>query len=360
MAHYDSIRASFELKLQDEFKRLIDSYTDKIEDLFSICNFLFNVGDDSSQADIPTKQLVFDEIKINSSNGLEKSPHTTSSLVESMWYSISGGKRFRALILYIISYSLLNSDNYKFKQLKNNNISLVDRFAIAIEFIQAYSLVHDDLPAFDNDDFRRGKFSTHAKYGETTAILCGDALLNYATEVLLKEDEAIDSYSDYMRACHYLLNQSGISGMISGQDKDILLEREFSKLAEIDELVLMELKKTACLLSASFVCPFILFALPEYYISEIKRIAYMFGLAFQIQDDILDNEANKGKLGKSIGKDAKVGKKTFYTVLGAEKAKALCNELFENINRCIDSLKDEGLNLQELRIFIDSVRDREY
>lgn len=298
----------------------------------------------------------FSKILSNSSEGLNLATIDVTTLVESMVYSLVGGKKIRSIIFYLIAENLIRSE---YSDLTNIDTDLIDKFALALELIQAYSLVHDDLPSFDNDDYRRGKYSTHKKYGECFAILCGDALLNLSMEILTQASLNVDSYINYIRAINYLYSSIGFKGMIKGQFDDIFLERYSDNQVSLGDLINMEINKTACLFSAAFVLPFVLFGLPQKDIELMRELSYKFGLAFQIQDDILDNEANQELLGKSKGKDLFFGKKTFYTILGAERAKEVCFKLFDEVYSSMRYF-DSKIDFSALLILLKEIQNREY
>jgi geranylgeranyl diphosphate synthase type II len=187
-------------------------------------------------------------------------------------------------------------------------------FAVALEMIHAYSLVHDDLPEMDNDDFRRGAPTCHKKYGTAFALLAGDAILNYSLEYLL-ERRSLYSADLFLNAVEQLYNASGAKGMLDGQAIDIL--GESTKLT-MDQLLELHSKKTGALLLAPIK---IAEALSGTEQKNLCEYAKKIGLAFQIKDDILDVEGNADTLGKETGKDLQENKSTFITILGIKEAK---------------------------------------
>ena len=193
------------------------------------------------------------------------------------------------------------------------NLERVKNYAISIELIHSYSLVHDDLPAMDNDDYRRGKLSTHKKFGEAMGILIGDALLNMSFDFLLKDE---DCSLNALKASKKISELAGILGMIGGQVLDV-----DSTNLPIEENTLYDIyeKKTAGLIVASLVAPSLL-AGGKYY-TELYEIGKNVGFLFQITDDILDIESDLPVLGKKIGKDEEAGKITAINVFGIKKAK---------------------------------------
>ncbi|KRQ86827.1 Farnesyl diphosphate synthase [Caloramator mitchellensis] len=247
-------------------------------------------------------------------NNLEKLMQISDApkkIVEAMKYSLfAGGKRIRPVLSIAVCEAL-----------GGNAMELLD-LACCIEMIHTYSLIHDDLPAMDNDDFRRGKPTNHKVYGEAIAILAGDALLNYAFEIALNAIKKNNYHKKYTDALIEISKSSGITGMIGGQVIDIT-----SVGNEIDENLLfgMHYKKTGKLIEASCAIGAIIADRYE-MLDNVKNYSYNLGIAFQIVDDILDVTGDKEKLGKSIGKDLKDNKPTFVTIFGLEKAKMLANK----------------------------------
>lgn len=233
-------------------------------------------------------------------------------LGESMAYSLlSGGKRLRAVIM------LASADILKISRER------VINFALAIELIHTYSLIHDDLPEMDNDDFRRGKLSNHKVFGAGNAVLAGDALLNTAYSILINECRQGENA---ISAAEYICNCAGIYGMIAGQSADLLHENDISCNEETVEFI--NENKTGKMLIAACVVPSILSG--GKYFPELKAFGDRFGALFQLTDDILDVEGSFENLGKSIGKDAAEGKSTSIKLYGLEKCKIkaelLCSE----------------------------------
>lgn len=254
-------------------------------------------------------------------------------IIDAMKYSsLSGGKRLRPSLFL----ELLRACNvYEEKYLD---------IACAIEFIHTYSLIHDDLPAMDNDDYRRGTLTSHKKFGENIAILAGDALLNFAYEILLRFIcENNGENQNVARACLYIANHSGIYGMIGGQVSDVTTEK---KDIETEQLVYIHEHKTAKLIEASIVSAAMLSNLSEQQIKHFENYARNLGLAFQISDDILDVVGDTKKLGKSIGKDVAEGKNTFPKYYGIKKS---IDILLQHIKECKDALK--ATNIPNLDFF---------
>ena len=229
------------------------------------------------------------------------------TVITAIHYSVmSGGKRIRAILM---------NETYLMFEGKGE---LIEPFIAAMEMIQAYSLVHDDLPALDNDEFRRGKKSTHAEFGEAMGILAGDALLNYAFETALKAFElAPEKSSDISKALSVFADKAGIYGMIGGQVADV--ETEGTKIP-FETLEFIHHKKCGALIEASMMVGAILAGASDENIRSVEEIASDVGLAFQIRDDILDVTSTTEELGKPVGSDDKNEKNTYVRYLGLEKA----------------------------------------
>lgn len=249
---------------------------------------------------------VFSSFLSEATNGLDAS--APQNIVSAMRYATqNGGKRVRPVLCLAANDAL----GGKFEDVKE--------FAVAIECIHAYSLVHDDLPAMDNDDFRRGKPSTHKKFGEATGILAGDALLNFAFEYMLSKKEVSDSDVASMKT---VAESVGYRGMIAGQ----VLDMECEKLDCFDEKLLYTVyeNKTSKLLTA----PLLVASIKNggKYYDELKTFGCELGITFQIIDDILDEESVLSVLGKTPRKDKEANKLTSIKVFGLEGAKEKARE----------------------------------
>jgi farnesyl diphosphate synthase len=229
---------------------------------------------------------------------------------EAMRYSsLGGGKRLRAF--FVLASATL---------FKVGKIPAL-RTASAIEFVHAYSLIHDDLPAMDDDDLRRGKPSCHKQFDEATAILAGDALQALAFEVLAHED----THGDPAVRAHLvseLARASGAQGMVGGQMLDLLAEAQGAEQMSIGAITRLQRLKTGALISFSCAAGAILGKASEPMRLALQAYAHDIGLAFQIVDDLLDVEGNVVELGKTPGKDVAAGKATFVSILGLERARA--------------------------------------
>ena len=255
-----------------------------------------------------------------------------SKVKEAMLYSLqAGGKRIRPfIVLQVIRAYNQNYHDY------------ID-IACALEMIHTYSLIHDDLPGMDNDDLRRGKPTCHKQFGEATAILAGDGLLNEAVNIIMKTSLASD-LKIALISCLY--QASGISGMIYGQELDI--ENENKKLS-IDTLNTIHHYKTGKLLSCAFQLGGLI-ASPQ-DVKVLKEIGYKVGLAFQIQDDILDVISDSKTLGKPVGSDASNHKETYSTLIGVEASQKEVDKLFKEAIELVYSLSiNHGLIIEIIEL----------
>ena len=248
-----------------------------------------------------------------------------SKVTEAIHYSVmNGGKRIRPQIILILS-ELLSVE------ISNDNVDLI---AAAGELIHCYSLIHDDLPAMDDDDYRRGQLSCHKKFDEATAILTGDAIQPLSLEVLtsiqdpnLKDDTKLKIINLFARAC-------GPEGMVEGQNRDILSENKVLTEEELDEIHYL---KTGKLIEACVMCVCLIKKnIDEITIEKLIKFSNKFGLAFQIRDDILDEIGDETKIGKPIKSDIKNNKSTYPSIIGIEKsqkkAELLISEALEILN----------------------------
>jgi geranylgeranyl diphosphate synthase, type II len=258
-------------------------------------------------------------------------------IYEAMKYSLlAGGKRLRP-IMAIMACELFDGD-----------INEVMTYACSIEMIHTYSLIHDDLPAMDNDDYRRGKLTNHKVFGEGFAILAGDALLNKAFEIIhqaLIENPRLDN----IRAAAYISKASGAQGMIGGQCIDLYYE---NKGIDLDILNAMHDKKTGAMIRAPLVAGALISGAADEDVQRIEKFGQLIGLAFQISDDILDVEGSTEKLGKRTGSDVSNNKSTFVSYYGIEKSKVMAKELIKEAQNIIDLYGNKGLLLKELSNYI--------
>lgn len=257
----------------------------------------------------------------------------TSLLAQAISYvTLSGGKRIRPLL--VIAGGQLNSANHE---------SLI-KIGCALELIHCYSLVHDDLPAMDNDDLRRGVPTCHIKYNEAVAILTGDALQALAFELLSSENIGIKS-NHQIKIIELIAKASGVSGMVGGQALDL---QATGNLLTINDLEQMHKMKTGALIRTAILSGYLAgtnFDSNKYY--ELIKIADKIGLLFQIVDDILDITEDSTTLGKTANKDLINNKATYVSMLGLEAAKSKADELYQNILKDLE-IFDEAQLLKDL------------
>ena len=244
------------------------------------------------------------------------------TLLQAMNYSVlAGGKRLRPMLM-LETYRMCGGLGTE-----------IEPFLAAMEMIHTYSLVHDDLPAMDNDEYRRGRETTWKVYGETMGILAGDGLLNYAFETALTAFDRVEktdaeALERVAKALCVLAGKAGIYGMIGGQTADVEAEGKETPLTE-DELLFIHRNKTAALIQASMMIGAILAGASNEQIKALEKCAENVGIAFQIQDDILDVEGDSEELGKPVGSDAQNQKQTYVTLKGLTQAKADVTALSE-------------------------------
>lgn len=270
------------------------------------------------------------------------------TVIEAMNYSIrSGGKRIRPLLMFE-AYRLFGGED-----------DIIEPFMAAIEMIHTYSLVHDDLPCMDDDEYRRGRKTTHAVYGEAMGVLAGDGLLNYAFETACKAFDKLNviAGADYnamtiARAIGILASKSGIYGMIGGQCADIEAE-DLEPEHVTDKLIrYIHEHKTAALIENALMIGAVLAGANEINLAKMERVGHNIGLAFQIQDDILDVEGTFEQLGKPIGSDEKNGKTTYVSINGLEKAKADVEALSKGAVNILKDMGDGNEFLEEFVIYL--------
>ena len=260
-----------------------------------------------------------------------------SKVKEAMRYSlIAPGKRVRPNLLYEVvkGYGLSES--------------VADEFACAIEMIHTYSLIHDDLPAMDNDDLRRGRPTCHKQFDEATAILAGDGLLTYAFDVA---SSSTADPSIVVKCIQVLAQCAGSNGMVLGQDLDM----NESNASDWDYVRKVHKYKTGCLLSAPLMMGALVAGKDDETVRQWHEIGISLGLAFQIQDDILDVELSSEEFGKS-NSDEKNDKKTSVTLLGLEQSKERMITEYEKVKQSISEMHD--FNGEQLISFIESIEKR--
>jgi len=266
-----------------------------------------------------------------------------ATLHEAMRYTVmEGGKRIRPTLVYASG------------QATGATLESLDRAACAIELIHAYSLIHDDLPAMDDDDLRRGKPSCHRAFGEATAILAGDALQSLAFQVLAGDTGNHINAATGLRMIKTLALAAGSRGMAGGQAIDLAATGQQLNIAELED---MHIHKTGALIRASVVLGALCSDAPaEAEIEKLDHYAKCIGLAFQIRDDILDIEGEATKLGKNPGMDQRHEKSTYPAAIGLQEARQRARELH---NDAIDSLKDFDERANPLRWISSYIIERE-
>lgn len=263
------------------------------------------------------------------------------TVIEAMNYSfLAGGKRLRP-ILMLETYRLFGGRS-----------KVIEPFMAAIEMIHTYSLVHDDLPAMDNDEYRRGKKTTHVVYGEAMAILAGDALLTYAFETAAKALDIEPQNPGIGKAIRILSAKAGIYGMVGGQTVDVESENTCDMTKE--KLDFIYRLKTSALIEASMMIGAVLAGATGSEQKIVEEVASKVGLAFQIQDDILDVTSTMEVLGKPIGSDEKNHKNTYVTYEGIEKAKQDVADLSEQAIAQMETLVVKNEFLTELLRYLIS------
>ncbi|MBQ9679055.1 MAG: polyprenyl synthetase family protein [Ruminococcus sp.] len=258
-------------------------------------------------------------------------------LIDAVRYSLNlKGKRVRPSL------------TLAFAELCGGSAQAAMPFACAVEMVHTYSLIHDDLPCMDNDDFRRGEPSNHKVFGEDIALLAGDALQSMAYEAMLS-DEAVAAVGGERaaKAARILANRSGLLGMVGGQVIDLSLE---SRTVGIDVVQLMEEKKTACLIEAACMMGCVVAGATDDQIRAAERYAHAIGLAFQIVDDMLDVTSTAEELGKPIGSDAENEKNTYMSLLGLDRCRELVKELTDEAIGALDAFDGDTSGLADFAV----------
>ncbi|MDU5794240.1 (2E,6E)-farnesyl diphosphate synthase [Haemophilus parainfluenzae] len=281
---------------------------------------------------------VQDRINHFLANQFEEIDSYNAPLRDAMKYGLLlGGKRVRPFLVYATGKML------------GAEMPALDYAAAAIESIHAYSLIHDDLPAMDNDELRRGQPTCHIAFDEATAILAGDALQTFAFEILTEAPSL--SAEQKLQLVKVLAQASGVRGMCLGQSLDLISEH---KQVNLDELELIHRNKTGALLTAALKLGFI--CSPHFENKELEqqleRYSQAIGLAFQVQDDILDIEGDSAEIGKPVGSDLGLDKSTYPKLLGLEGAKQKAQELYQTALHELDSLPFDTTALRALAEFI--------
>ena len=267
-------------------------------------------------------------------------PETIAKGME--YATLNGGKRLRPFLLFATL------------ELLNENIKKGVKSAIALEMIHSYSLVHDDLPALDNDDYRRGKLTTHKVFGEAEGILIGDSLLTYAFYVLSQKNLKFLSSEQIVKIISKTSEYAGINGMIGGQMIDIESE---NKKIDLETLKYIHIHKTGKLIKLPIEIACIIANLEKDKREILEEYADLIGLAFQVKDDILDVEGTFEDLGKPVGSDVDLHKATYPSILGMEESKKILNDTVEKAKQIIkDKFGDEKGKI--LISLADFIKDR--
>ena len=278
------------------------------------------------------RRLVEEELRLE----IDRTPSINQTLLEAMHYSLfSGGKRLRPILL-MAAADAVNENGEKFLTT-----------AAAVEMIHTYSLIHDDLPAMDNDDYRRGKLTNHKVFGEAMAILAGDALLTLAFEVMLRQRGVM--HATILAVVDEISQAVGMSGMVGGQAIDLQSE---GKKIELETLRKMHLGKTGALFRASIRSGAILAGASDEHFRALTSYAEHFGLAFQITDDILDFVGDEKALGKPIGSDERNQKSTYVTLTSLETARSLAGKAVKDAFDALEPFGREADFLRELASYL--------
>ena len=284
-------------------------------------------------------QTAFYEAQLH--NYLEEHDNPQAAIYKAMAYSLyAGGKRLRPMLMGEVC------------KMCGGSIEDIIPFAVAMEMIHTYSLIHDDLPSMDNDDLRRGMPTNHIKFGEANAILAGDALLNKAFEIMSSVKNL--PAKTVLRAINIISVSSGTEGMIGGQIVDI--ESENKKIS-LETLKYLHSLKTGAIIRSSCIAGAVIAGANDTQISKIDEFATNLGIAFQIQDDILDVKGDEEKLGKPIGSDSKCGKNTYVTLCGLERAYELMLTHSDTAKSALDYF---GENSAFLKWLTDYLISRDY
>ncbi len=289
------------------------------------------------------------------------------TVVSAMEYSVmAGGKRLRPMLMEQAFSVFYGEEFYELPQEAPERI-LLESFMSALEMIHTYSLVHDDLPAMDNDEYRRGRKTTHVVYGPGMATLAGDGLLNYAFETALSSAAASSSLppydgnleSRYLTALQVLAGKAGVYGMVGGQCADI--EAEGKKDIRGEDLLFIHEFKTAAMIESGLMIGGILGGANAEQVKMLEQIGHNVGVSFQIQDDILDVIGDEAALGKPVGSDASNEKTTYITLYGLDKAKADVARYLQDAMDLLSQIEGSSKNSESmifLKGLIQSLVDR--
>ncbi|MDL1968339.1 MAG: polyprenyl synthetase family protein [Deltaproteobacteria bacterium] len=281
--------------------------------------------------------LILKRKKVNAFiNEILNNAANSSRIVQAMHYSLmAGGKRVRPILCIAASEAV------------GGNADGVLPAACALEMIHTYSLIHDDLPAMDNDDLRRGKPTCHVAFDEATAILSGDALLTLAFRIL-SSINLINS-SNWLKVIHKISFAAGHNGMIGGQMRDIASENTLLSLKELED---MHSLKTGALIEASIFSGALLGGGNQKQLDQLEIYAKNIGLAFQVTDDILNIEGDPAVMGKAAGTDNARGKSTYPSIMGLGKSKEFAKKLLHNALQALDNFDNNSNSLRAIARYI--------
>ncbi|MCA9042196.1 MAG: polyprenyl synthetase family protein [Planctomycetaceae bacterium] len=281
---------------------------------------------------IDLKKVIEPELK----RYLELSADCPDRLRDSMTYSLlAGGKLLRPALVLIACEACGGSRETAIPA------------ACAIEMVHTYSLIHDDLPAMDNDDLRRGRPTNHRQFDEATAILAGDGLLTYAFEVISRHQKPEQAA---LKCILELAYAAGPEGMVGGQMADLQAETE--KITKLEELEQIHLRKTGRLLRSALRMGAIVGGADDLTLSALSEYGYCLGLAFQITDDLLDITGNQAKMGKAVQKDQTHGKATYPGLLGVEPSRNHADQLIQRARELVSPLGERSQSLEQLASFV--------
>ena len=281
--------------------------------------------------------LILKRKKVNAFiNEILNNAANSSRIVQAMHYSLmAGGKRVRPILCIAASEAV------------GGNADDVLPAACALEMVHTYSLIHDDLPAMDNDDLRRGKPTCHVAFDEATAILAGDALLTLAFRILSSINE--NNSSNHLKVIHKISFAAGYNGMIEGQMRDIASEGTLLSLKELED---MHSLKTGALIEASIFSGALLGGGSPKQIDQLEIYAKNIGLAFQVTDDILNIEGDPAVMGKAAGTDNARGKSTYPSIIGLNKSKEFARKLVRNALQALDDFDNNSDSLRAIGYYI--------
>lgn len=288
---------------------------------------------------IKSEKEKIDQLIIDKIDTLRKNADSSlNTIIDSMEYSLkAGGKRIRPIL------------SMRVAQMLNGNLVAAANVGLAVEFIHTYSLIHDDLPAMDDDDYRRGQLSNHKVFGEGMAVLAGDALLTHAFEILSELDLKAD---DKLGVINLAAKNVGFKGMVGGQSLDLKFE---DKSIDLQTLIKLHNYKTGALFKTAILGGAFCAEPSEDEKNALQKYAEHLGLLFQITDDILDKTGDQKKLGKEIGSDEKSNKSTYVSLLGLAKAKEQAEEVAEAAKEELSLFK----NNEFLKYLIDYILNRD-